>query len=303
MTRLAMLGFVLLGVEPVSAALSVVTTTTDLASLVVEIGGDRVKVQSICLGSQDPHFLRAKPTYALRLRKADLLVYIGLELEKAWLPLLIQGSRNPKLNPGKKGNLDASIGATILEIPEGTVDRSMGDVHPQGNPHYLLDPSNILVVAEAIAHRLTHIDPEGADYYSGQLGGFIDQFTEALNFWEFDAASLKGRKIVVYHREFVYLAHWLGLEIVEAVENIPGINPSPIHLSELQKRMKSQGIQVLLASTYSNRSVAKTVAERGGAKLLVLPVAPDPKGDIRNIFALFENAVKRLREAYLEGED
>ena len=280
-----------------SAPLRVVATTSDLASVAGELGGDRVELQSICPGTQDPHFLQAKPTYTLKLRNADLLVSIGLELEKAWLGLLDEGARNPRILPGQPGNIEGSKGLEILEIPAGGVDRSLGDVHPDGNPHYMLDPRNVEVVAKNIAERLQSLDGAGSAFYAERLKAFLSRMESARAGWEKKAAGLRGKKVVVYHRDLIYLARWLGLDIVDAVENIPGVRPSSSHLADLEGKIKAQGWDLILASAFSDRAVAQSVAGKTGAALVFLPAAPDQGSGIADEFALFERIIQNLGEA------
>ncbi|APR79072.1 Zinc ABC transporter, periplasmic-binding protein ZnuA [Minicystis rosea] len=255
------------------AAVVVVTTTPDLAAIARHVGGGAVEVKSLALATQDPHFVDARPNLALLLNKADLLVVQGLDLEVGWLPVLQTGARNPKIQTGADGYLDASTFVTPLDAPSGTVSRAQGDIHPGGNPHYLQDPRNGAKVGRAIAARLGKIDPANAVGYD-----------ERASQLEKDAASLAARlaskaaaidvakrKVVVYHRSWSYLQTWLGLTEVGAIEPKPGIPPDPAHIARLLVTMKALGARAILAETYHPQSAPKLLAEKSGAALLVLP--------------------------------
>jgi len=202
-------------VGPVRAqgTLNVVTTTEDLASIAREIGGDRITVESIARGYQDPHFVEAKPSFILRLQRADLLVLVGRELELGWLPPLIQQSRNARIQPGAQGYLDASLQARVLDIPQGQITRAMGDVHPLGNPHYWLDPENGKVIARAIAESLARLRPNDRAYFDQQLASFTTRLSEAEKKWLATMAPYKGTKVVTYHRSFSNFADRFGLDV------------------------------------------------------------------------------------------
>jgi zinc/manganese transport system substrate-binding protein len=252
----------------------VVATVSDLAWLATEIGGDRVTVASICAGHQDPHYVEAKPSYAKLLRDADLLVYVGLELEVGWLPRLLDTARNPELKSGSARLFEAAKAVpTILEVPTGGVDRSQGDIHPFGNPHVLLDPRDMFPIGEALAQRLIEIDPEGAADYERNLGTWRERFTLRLAEWNARATSLRGVPIVGFHKQWEYLADWLGLDIVGYVEDRPGIPPAPRHLSALIETMKARNAKIVLAATFNDQKAAGEVAKRAGANLVVLPAA------------------------------
>ena len=200
------------------ADLRVVTTTTDLAAIVEIVGGDHVEVEALCRGYQDPHYLEAKPSHMTRLRRADLLVYVGLELEVGWLPLLVDGSRNPQLRSGSPGHLNASENLHIRNIPTGPVSRSQGDVHPLGNPYYWLNPRNQVVIARAIADRLAELDPERAGDFEANRAAFEQRMLESIEAWERRLVGWKGQQIVCYHQQWEYLLSWLGIEVLDYIE-------------------------------------------------------------------------------------
>src|SRR6202171_1231368 len=227
---------------PAQAAgkLQIITATADLASLAQEVGGDRITVESIARGYQDPHFVEAKPSFLLKLRKADLLIVVGLELEIGWLPPLINQSGNPRIQVAGPGYLDASRFAEILEIPKGVVTRAEGDVHPLGNPHYWLDPENGLRIAKGIADKLSEMRPEDAAYFAQRFADFEQRLKQADQRWLAEMKPYEGRKIVTYHRSWPNFAEHFHLNVVGYVEPRPGIPPSPQHTVELIQQMKRQ---------------------------------------------------------------
>jgi len=251
--------------------LQIVTTLETFADLARAVGQGLVQVQALARGYQDPHFVEAKPNLLLPLSRADLLVYAGLDLEVGWLPPLVTGSRNPRIQPGAKGNLDASTAIDVLDLPSGKVDRGQGDIHPRGNPHYWLPPVNALKVAKEIAARLAELDPAHRADYDTNLQTFAGMLKSKAAEWSQKAAVLKGMKVVAYHKSWTYVSGWLGLREIGYVENKPGIPPDPKHLAELILRMKAEAVRALLIESFYNRSIAGQVADSAGAKLLVLP--------------------------------
>jgi len=290
----SILGFLLLVGTVEAARLEVVTTTQDLAAIARAVGGDAVEVRSITRGYWDPHHVEAKPSYMRHLNRADLLIYNGLELEIGWLPLLIQGSRSRHVMPGSPGNLDASAGLPILEVPVGQVDRSMGDIHPEGNPHYTLDPRNGKAIAAAIRERFKSLAPEQGQTFEANCDTFQLSLSRRMEFWERTARSLRGRKIVAFHKQWEYLADWLGLEIVDYVEVKPGIPPSPRHISRLVELIERENITMLLRANFGDAGKAEKVAERTGIRLLTLPASVDGEDDIVSYEDLFESIVTRI---------
>jgi ABC-type Zn uptake system ZnuABC Zn-binding protein ZnuA len=218
--------------------LNVITATTDLAALAQEVGGDKINVESLARGYQDPHFVEAKPSYLLKLRQADLLVIVGLQLEIGWLPPLITQSGNARVQVGANGYLDASQFAEILEIPQGAITRAMGDVHPLGNPHYWLDPDNGRRVAKGIAVKLGEMDPQDASYFQQRDQDFERRLAEADKKWQADMRPFHGRKVVTYHNSAPNFARHFGLDVVGFVEPRPGIPPTPSHTLDVINMMK-----------------------------------------------------------------
>jgi zinc/manganese transport system substrate-binding protein len=283
-----------LGARPAQAALRVVSTIPTLGSLAKEIGGDRVAVESLAKGYQDPHYVEAKPNLMLTLNRADLLLYVGLELEIGWLPPLLLGSRNPRIQSGEPGNLDCSQSLPLLDIPTTKVDRSMGDIHPQGNPHYWLPPGNGRLIAREIAARLSQLDPEGKATYSAGLATFEARLAAKEREWAPLVARLHGTRVATYHKSWSYVSQWLGLVEVGYVEPKPGIPPDPQHLLQLIGTIRREGATQLLVEDFYNLQVARMVAEKSGAKLLVLPTDVGATPEISDWFKLVDSVLRSL---------
>ncbi len=272
LTPLATLAAALaLAAAPAShAALKVVSTISTLGELAQQVGGERVEVKSLSKGYQDPHFVEPKPSLMLQLNRADLLLHVGLELEIGWLPPLVLGARNPKIQSGEAGNLDCSAAIPLLDIPAGKVDRSMGDVHPQGNPHYWLTPKNARLLAREISARLAQLDPDGKATYTERLAAFEAKLDTKEREWAPLIAKARGKKVATYHKSWSYVSDWLALSEVGYVEPKPGIPPDPSHLVQLITTMKKEGATLLLMEGFYNKVTAQMVADKSGAKLLVL---------------------------------
>jgi len=274
-----------------NAAVNVMASTEDLADLTRQVGGDKVKVESIARGYQDPHFVEAKPSFILKLAKADLLVVVGRELEIGWLPPLVQQSRNAKIQPGAEGYLDASLTAKILEIPTGQITRAMGDVHPQGNPHYWLDPGNGRHIAKAIADKLVKMAPADAAYFQSRYADFDKRLAEAEKRWDAQMAPYKGLKIVTYHRSWPNFTDRFGLDVIGYVEPRPGIPPSPSHTIDLIGEMKRQNVKLILVEPYFDLKTPNSIARETGATVLVLAPSVGGDKDITDFLKLFDHDV------------
>jgi zinc/manganese transport system substrate-binding protein len=277
--------------------LTVVATTEDLASIAREVGGDRIAVDAIARGYQDPHFVEAKPSFILKLQKADLLVVVGRELEIGWLPPLVQQSRNAKIQPGAEGYLDASLAAQILEIPTGQITRAMGDVHPLGNPHYWLDPENGKRIAKEIADALDRLRPADRAYFDQRLNDFTTRLDTAEKRWLAAMAPFKGTKIVTYHRSFPNFAERFGLDIVGYVEPRPGIPPTPQHTLDLINDMKQQKVKLVLVEPYFDLKTPTSIGRETGAQVLVVPPSVGGVKEASDYFGLFDYDVKLLVDA------
>ena len=278
--------------------LQVMTATTDLAALAQEVGGDKVDVESVARGYQDPHFVEAKPSFLLKLRRADLLIVVGLELEIGWLPPLITQSTNPKIQVGAPGYFDASRYAKILEIPTGQVTRAEGDVHPLGNPHYWLDPENGLRIARAIQDKLSEMRPNDSAYFAQRYASFEQRLKQADEQWLAQMKPYAGRKIVTYHRSWPNFADHFGLNVVGYVEPRPGIPPSPQHTVELIGLMKREGVKVIVVEPYFDLKTPNSVARETGGQVLVLTPSVGGEKEITDYFKLFDYDIAKLKQAF-----
>lgn len=277
--------------------LNVITATTDMAALAQEVGGDRISVESIAKGYQDPHFVEAKPSFLLKLRQADLLITVGLQLEIGWLPPLITQSGNPRIQVGANGYLDASQFAEILEIPTGQVTRAMGDVHPLGNPHYWLDPDNGRRVARGIAGKLGELDPSDASYFQERFQDFDKRLTAAEQKWDADMAPFRGSKVVTYHNSFTNFAKHFHLNVIGYVEPRPGIPPTPSHTLELIGLMKRENCKLVLVEPYFDLKTPNSVGAATGAKVQVYLPSVGGEKQVTNYFELFDYDIALLKKA------
>jgi zinc/manganese transport system substrate-binding protein len=300
-TRLvvAVAGVLLLAGKPAAAQakLNVVSTTEDLASIAREIGGDRITVDSMARGYQDPHFVEAKPSFILKLQKADVLVCVGRELEIGWLPPLIQQSRNAKIQVGAPGYLDASLAAAILEIPNGNITRAMGDVHPMGNPHYWMDPENGKRIGKELADKFSELRAADGAYFQQQLTSFTTRLDASEKRWLAQMAPYKGTKMVTYHRSFPNFAERFGLEIVGYVEPRPGIPPTPQHTLDLINEMKRQSVKLVLVEPYFDMKTPMSIGRETGAEVLVMPPSVGGVKEVSDYFKLFDYDINLLIDA------
>ena len=290
----------LLAAAPAHAELNVVTTTEDLAALAREVGGDKVKVESLSRGYQDPHFVEAKPSFVIKLHSADLLIAVGRELEIGWLPPLVNQARNAKVQPGGEGYFDASQGVKILEIPTGQLTRAMGDVHPQGNPHYWLDPDNGLRIAKGIQKKLSALSPGDATYFAQREEAFEKRLAEAQKRWDAQMAPYKGTKIVTYHRSWPNFVDRFGLDVIGYVEPRPGIPPSPSHTIDLISDMKAKNVKIIMVEPYFDLKTPNSIARETGAKVLVMAPSVGAEKEITDYISLFDYDVKLLAAALKE---
>lgn len=289
------------GLSPVPAEakkLNVVTSTTDMAALTQEVGGDKITVESIAKGYQDPHFVEAKPSFLLKLRNADLLVVVGLQLEIGWLPPLINQCGNARIQVGAPGYLDASQFAEILEKPTGEVTRAMGDVHPLGNPHYWLDPDNGRRIARGLAEKLSDLDPGDAAYFQQQLQDFEKRLAAAEQKWEAEMKPFHGRKVVTYHNSFPNFAKHFDLNVIGYVEPRPGIPPTPSHTIELIGLMKRENCKVILVEPYFDLKTPNSVASNTGGKVVVYLPSVGGEKQVTNYFQLFDYDIDLLTKAF-----
>ena len=283
--------------RPAQAKVRVVTSIETFADLARKVGGDRVDVQPLSHGYTDPHFVQAKPSLVIALNRADLLVHVGLELEIGWLPPLVLGARNEKIQPGGPGNLDISVGIPVLDVPAQRVDRSLGDIHPQGNPHYWVAPDNAAIAARESAERLSQIDSGGKVTYDANLAAFLAELQKRKLGWDQEIAGLRGIKVVTYHKSWSYVSKWLGLEEMGYVENKPGIPPSPSHIAQLIGEMRRDHVKIVMMESFYPRSTVDLVADKSSAKTVVLPSDVGASDQTKDYFALVDQVVKQLAAA------
>jgi ABC-type Zn uptake system ZnuABC Zn-binding protein ZnuA len=281
-----------------ASKINVMTATEDLAAIAREVGGDAVTVDSIAKGYQDPHFVEPKPSFLLKLQKADVLVVVGLQLEIGWLPPLITQSRNAKIQPAGSGYVDASAFSKILEIPQGQVSRAMGDVHPLGNPHYWLDPDNGRRIAKGLADKFSSMQPANAAMFAQRYAEFDKKLTEAEKGWEAKMAPYKGRKVVTYHRSWPNFCERFGLDVVEYVEPKPGIPPTPAHTLDVINLMKREGVHLILVEPYFDLRTPNSIASQVGGQAVVLMPSVGGTKEITDYFKLFDYDINLLVNAF-----
>ena len=280
-----------------SAQLRVVATTPDLASIAREIGGDRVSVVALAKPTEDPHYVDAKPSHIVTLNRADALIEGGAELELGWLPPLLENSRNSRISAGAPGRIVASDGIKLLEIPT-SFDRSKGDVHSLGNPHFLVDPVNAKIVARNIADHFVQLDSKNAAVYRANLAKFNAKLDAKLAEWQKELAPYRGARIVTYHKDFIYLADRFGLTIVDELEPKPGIAPSPSHLAEVILKMRATNAKLILVQPFQNRKTAETVARQTGGVVLDVSQQPGAIGHTVSYFDMMDQLVNTMANAF-----
>jgi ABC-type Zn uptake system ZnuABC Zn-binding protein ZnuA len=273
----------------------VVATTPDLASVARAVGGDAIEVTALARPGEDAHFVDPKPSFIVTLNKADVLVEGGAALEAGWLPPLLDAARNPRIALGTPGRVVAADGIALREVPT-RLDRSMGDVHPYGNPHFMLDPVNAKTVADTIARALCAVDAPRCATFEANARRFGETIDGKLPGWQQTLAPLRGTKVVSYHKDFDYFAERFGLEVVGTLEPKPGIPPSPAHLATLIPKMQAQGVRLILIESYRERDTPDFVAGKTGARVVPLPVMPGG-GDAPDYVALIDYNVRRIAEA------
>ena len=280
-----------------NAQLKVVTSTTDLYDIAREVGGSLVRATHISEGYQDPHFVEAKPSFILQLRNADVFAFVGLDLEIGWMPLLVQGARNPKIQQGGSGYLDASRVIEVLDVPGGRVDRSQGDVHPLGNPHYWLDPANSVRIAKMFEDKFAQLDPRNEATYERNRKAFEAKLNAAEKAWAPQLASIRGKPVVAWHTSWRYFAEYTGMKIVAFMEPKPGVPPSPSHLANVIATIKRTGAKVIIMEPFYDKKLANLVASRSGAKVLQLPPSVGGIKGIDDYVQLMQYDISQLAAA------
>ena len=281
---------------PAFASLNILACEPEWGALAQELGGDKVSVYNATNAFQDPHHVQAKPSLLARARNADLVVCTGSQLEIGWLPILQQQAGNPKIQAGQPGYFEAAQFVRMLEVPS-SVDRSLGDVHPGGNPHIQTDPRNIGLVAAGMAKRLAEVDPANSSFYQANYKTFAERWKAAILNWEKQAAPLKGMNIVVHHKAFVYLENWLGLQEVAALEPKPGVEPTGAHLSEVLAKLEKQPAKAVIRAAYTDGRGSEWLAERAKIPALMLPFTVGGSERAKDLYGLFDDTVQKLLSA------
>ena len=287
---------ILLTCGPAQATVKILATTSDWGALATELGGDKVSVYVATTALQDVHRVDAKPSLVARARTADLIFSTGAELEIGWLPVLVQESGNPRVQPGSPGYFEAAAQLNLLEVPT-RLDRSLGDIHPQGNPHLQLDPHNIALIAKALTSRLAMLDAGNATYYQQRGSDFDTRWAQAIARWEAKAAPLNGIPVVVMHRDQVYLCHWLGLREVAAIEPKPGVPPSAGYLGQLVSKLSASPPRLILLNAYNDAKAANWLSERVHVPVATLPFSVGGTAEAKDLFGLFDDTINRLQAA------
>ena len=286
------------GSSQAAGKLNVITSTEDLASIANEVGGDRITAEAIAKGYQDPHFVEPKPSFLLKLQKADLLAVVGLQLEIGWLPPLVTQSRNSRIQEGNPGYLDMSQFCEILEIPTTQVTRAMGDVHPLGNPHYWLNPENGRRMAKAFETKFGELRPADKAYFAQRVADFEKRLTDAEKRWNDQMAAYRGHKVITYHRSWPNFAERFGLVVVDYVEPKPGIPPSPVHTLEVINTMKRDNIKLILVEPYFDLRTPNSIAQATGGTVVVLMPSVGGTKEITDYFKLFDYDINVLTSAF-----
>jgi zinc/manganese transport system substrate-binding protein len=294
---ISIIGLFVLSAEPSHAKLNVVASTPDLGSIAREVGGDRIEIISLARGTEDPHFVDPKPSFIRILNQADVLIEGGADLEVGWLPPLILNSRNGKIQPGRKGRITAAEVIRLLEVPTGLIDRSLGDVHAFGNPHFTMDPVNGKLIARLIGARFCALAPDDCGAFKDNLKRFEDRIDARLAIWQKQLAPLLGTKVVSYHTSYTYLAERFGLRVVNAIEPKPGIPPSAAHVRDLVAQMKAEGVALVMIEPNRERKTPAFLAQETGAKLVLVPSMVGGSKEAGDYSALFDSIVKTILEA------
>jgi zinc/manganese transport system substrate-binding protein len=296
-TTLSVAVFLIGVATPAGATVNVVTTTEGLAAVAREVGGDAVKVTALSRGIQDPHFVDANPSLAVKLRNADLLVDVGMDLEVGWLPPLVTQSRNAAIQPGGPRRLTAGNFVSPMDLPTGPVDRSQGDIHPSGNPHFLSDPRRAVQVAAAVAGRLAEIDPGNAAHYRERLQAFQGKVAVAEKGWKAQLAPFAGRSVITQHKTLTYLLDWSGLKAAGYMEPKPGVAPPPSHVASLAAVVKSSGVKGVLVENYYGRGPADQLRDLTGVKVIVIPGDVGGTKEASDWFSYVDVLVRSLVQA------
>lgn len=296
MNKLIVVVVLLVAPFAAQAELRIFACEPEWAALADEIGGELVETYSATTALQDPHYIQARPSLIAQVRRADLVICSGAQLEIGWLPALLQKANNRKVLPGKDGYLEASRSVVRLDAT-GNVDRAKGDIHPQGNPHIQTNPHNIASVAVTLKARMAKLDPDNSMVYESNLKQFMDKWQAAITRWEAQAVSLRGRRVITHHKSWVYLERWLGLVEAANLEAIPGLPPTATHLSRLTTEFADGGADIIIRSPYQDAKASDWLSERIGVPAIVLPLTVGGTDGATDLFAMFDDILGRLLKA------
>ena len=293
MKKLLLTSIIFFAAMPAMATLNVFACEPEWASLADELGGERVKSYSATTAYQDPHHIEARPSLIAKVRRADLLICSGADLEVGWLPLLQRQASNAKVLPNTPGYFEASAMVKRLDIPV-KIDRSMGDVHAAGNPHVHLDPRRIQTIAKALQARLIEIDPAGKEYYQQRFINFNQRWQQAINKWQQQASKLKGTRMVIHHRDWIYLFDWLGIDVAGELEPKPGLPTTASHLILLKKTLQANTAKMIVHTTYQNPRGVKRLSALTGIPVVQLPYTVGGAENVTDLFSLFDVTIQKL---------
>ena len=296
------LSALLISALPLQAKLNVVATLPDYGAIAEAVGGDKVKVTSLAKGTEDPHFVDARPSFIRVLNQADVLIEGGAELEIGWLPPLVNSARNSKILSDAPGHIALSRGIRLLDVPAGPVDRSMGDVHPSGNPHYNLDPANGKIMATSLAEAFSKIDSANAPFYPANLKMFNERLDAKVAEWTKAMEPFRGTKVITYHKSFDYFLERFGLVLAGTIEPKPGIEPSPTHINTLIPHAKEQGVKLVIIEPNRSRKTPGYVADNIGAKLVIIPGMVGGHEKVRDFISLFDYDVAQITAALKDSK-
>src|SRR6266850_1218133 len=284
------------------AKLNVVATLPDFGAIAEEVGGDKVKVTTIARGTEDAHFVDARPSFITVLNKADVLIEGGAELEIGWLPPLVNGARNSKILSDAPGHVILSRNIRLLEVPTSPVDRSMGDVHPFGNPHFSVDPANGKIIALRLAEAFSQLDAASAEFYQANAQKFNERLDKKLAEWTKLMEPYRGTKVVTYHKSFNYFLERFGLELAGTIEPKPGVEPSPSYVNSLIPKLKAEGVKVVMIEPFRPRKTPEYVAQAVGAKLLLLPGSVGGNEKVSDYLGLFDYDIGQVVAALKDSK-
>ncbi len=287
--------FMMIFSPAVFGKLKVVTSYRYISDVAGRIGGDEISAIALSKGSRDPHFITPKPSFISKMRRADLLIINGGQLEIGWIPPILRKANNPKIVPGSEGFLDLFSFIRPIEVPTD-VSRAQGDIHPDGNPHFALNPDNIALIAKAIKNKLAELLPEKNKYFEDNLNNFLKKWEERSKYWEEELKKFSGKNIIQYHKNFDYFIEKYNLNELGTLEPVPGIPPTSKQIEKIITLVKNRGGSFLLHDVYHNQKASKYVAKRCKIKMVILPHDVGSVPGAKDIFSLFDEIVRRLSE-------